>query len=100
MSLSSLFVVGNALRLTVFEKRKNKNNQSEEGMKLTLKIEGMMCGHCEKRVKDALEGVEGVLSAEANHKKKRAVVTLEKETDHALFIDAVKEAGYEVKGIE
>lgn len=69
-------------------------------MKLILKIEGMMCGHCEKHVKNALEGVEGVLSAEADHKKKRAVVTLERETDHALLIAAVKEAGYEVKGIE
>jgi len=69
-------------------------------MKVTLKIEGMMCGHCEKHVKDALEGVEGVLSAEANHKTKRAVVTLEKEVDGALLSAAVKEAGYEVKEIK
>ena len=69
-------------------------------MKVTLKIEGMMCGHCEKHVKDALEGIEGVVSAEANHKKKRAVVTLEKEVDNELLISAVKEAGYEVKEIK
>ncbi len=100
MSLSSLFVVGNALRLTVFEKKKSKNKSVEDSMKVTLKIEGMMCGHCEKHVKDALEGVEGVLSAEANHKKKRAVVTLEKEVDGALLSAAVKEAGYEVKEIK
>lgn len=98
MSLSSLFVVGNALRLTVFEKRKNKNIVREEReMKVTLKVEGMMCAHCEKHVKDALEKIDGVLSAEASHKKKRAVVALEKEVDHALLIAAVKEAGYEAK---
>ena len=97
MSLSSLFVVGNALRLTVFEKKKYKNISQEDSMKVTLKIEGMMCAHCEKHVKDALEAVEGVLSAEASHKKKRAVVTLEKEVDNALLVAAVKEAGYEVK---
>ena len=66
-------------------------------MKVTLKVEGMMCAHCEKHVKDALEKIDGVLSAEASHKKKRAVVALEKEVDHALLIAAVKEAGYEAK---
>lgn len=100
MSLSSLFVVCNALRLTVFEKKKSKKISEENKMKLTLKIEGMMCAHCEKHVKDALEGVDGVLSAEANHKKKRAVVTLEKEVDGELLVSAVKEAGYEVKEIK
>lgn len=100
MSLSSLFVVGNALRLTVFEKKKSKNLSVEDNMKVTLKIEGMMCAHCEKHVKDALEAVEGVVSAEASHKKKRAVVTLEKEVDSGLLAAAVKEAGYEVKEIK
>lgn len=99
MSLSSLFVVCNALRLTVFEKKKN-NNIWEDGMKVTLKIGGMMCGHCEKHVKDALEAVGGVVSAEANHKKKCAVVTLEKEVDNNLLVAAVKEAGYEVKEVK
>ncbi|MDE6411019.1 MAG: heavy metal translocating P-type ATPase [Clostridia bacterium] len=100
MSLSSLFVVCNALRLTAFEKRKNKNNILEDHMKVTLKIEGMMCGHCEKHVKDALEKIEGVVSAEANHKKKCAVVALEKEVASDLLVAAVKEAGYEVKEIK
>lgn len=98
MSLSSLFVVCNALRLTAFERRKNKIQ--EDSMKVTLKVEGMMCGHCEKHVKDALEKVEGVISAEANHKKKCAVVTLEKEVNSELLVAAVKEAGYEVKDIK
>lgn len=69
-------------------------------MKVTLKIEGMMCAHCEKHVKDALEKVEGVVSAEANHKKKCAVVTLEKEVNSELLVAAVKEAGYEVKEVK
>lgn len=100
MSLSSLFVVGNALRLTAFERKKTKNLSMEADMKVTVKIEGMMCAHCEKHVKDALEAVEGVLSAEASHKKKRAVVTLEREVDNALLVAAVKEAGYEVKEVK
>lgn len=95
MSLSSLFVVGNALRLVGFEKGKNKFE--EDRMKRTLKIDGMMCGHCEKHVKDALEAIEGVAFAEVNHKKKCAVVTLEKEIDDELLRIAVKNAGYEVK---
>ena len=98
MSLSSLFVVCNALRLTVFERRKNKI--TEDSMKVALKIEGMMCAHCEKHVKEALEGVEGVISAEASHKKKQAVVELSKEVDSSLLVAAVKEAGYEVKDVK
>ena len=98
MSLSSLFVVCNALRLTVFERRKNKSK--EDSMKLTLKIEGMMCAHCEMHVKKALEAIDGVASAEANHKKKCAVVTLSKAVDNDLLVAAVKDAGYEVKEIK
>ncbi len=95
MSLSSLFVVCNALRLTAFEKRKEKNQNKGESMKVVLKVEGMMCAHCEKHVKDALEKVDGVISAQANHKKKRAEVTLAKEVPQEALIDAIREAGYE-----
>ena len=97
MSLSSLFVVCNALRLTIFERRKNK---LEDIMKVTLKIEGMMCAHCEKHVREALEGVEGVVKAEVSHKKKCAEVTLAKEINSDLLVAAVKEAGYEVKEVK
>ena len=105
MSLSSLFVVGNALRLTRFGKSKNsKNKKSIERkeantMTKTLKIEGMMCNHCVMHVTKALEGVSGVEKAEVNLKKKTAVVTLGTEVDDAVLTAAVKEAGYEVKEI-
>ena len=95
MSLSSLCVVGNALRLTVFKGTKKKQIKGEIGMKTTLKVEGMMCMHCVKHVEDALMSVDGVTKADVNLKKKRAVVTLSKEVDGAALVAAVKEAGYE-----
>ena len=69
-------------------------------MKVTLKIEGMMCAHCEMHVKKALEAIDGVASAEASQKKKCAVVTLSKAVDNNLLVAAVKEAGYEVTEIK
>ena len=92
MSLSSLFVVGNALRLTRFlrkEKIKEVNN-----MKVELKVEGMMCMHCVKHVKDALEAVDGVACADVDLKKKRADVTLSGEAENAALIAAIEAAGY------
>lgn len=65
-------------------------------MKKTLKIEGMSCGHCSKRVKDALEAVDGVASAEVSHETGLAVVTLSKEVAEKAFEKAVKKAGYNV----
>ena len=96
MSLSSLFVVTNALRLTKFKENKK---DKEDVMKKTLKIEGMMCQHCVAHVTKALQGIEGVASVEVNLKKKTAVVELSKEIDDATFISAIAEAGYEVKKI-
>ena len=96
MSLSSLFVVGNALRLTTFGKQKRKG---ENSMKKTLTVEGMMCAHCVAHVKKALEGVNGVKSAEVDLKKKRAVVTLSEEVDNNILTAAVEEAGYTVRAI-
>lgn len=98
MSLSSLFVVGNALRLTVYLKKKQKTGG--ETMKRTLKIEGMMCMHCVKHVGDALKGVAGVENAEVDLKKKRAVVTCAAGVSDEELSAAVTAAGYEVKGIE
>ena len=92
MSLSSLFVVGNALRLTRFL-RKEKIKEVNK-MKVELKVEGMMCMHCVKHVKDALEAVDGVACADVDLKKKRAVVTLSGEAENAALIAAIEAAGY------
>lgn len=98
MSLSSLFVVTNALRLTGFGKEK-KENKEALGMKKTLKIEGMMCAHCVAHVQKALSKVEGVTSVEVHLKKKTAVVEAE-NVENETLIAAVTEAGYEVKKIQ
>ena len=68
-------------------------------MKKTVQIEGMMCQHCEARVKKALEAVEGVVSASPDHEKKEAVVELSAEVPEEALAAAVTEAGYEFKGI-
>jgi Cu2+-exporting ATPase len=77
-----------------------KEPQKENKMTKTLKIEGMMCGHCEAHVKKALESLEGVEQATASHEAKNAVITLSKEVDTDVLKKAVEEAGYEFKGIE
>jgi heavy metal translocating P-type ATPase len=96
MSLSSLFVVTNALRLTRFKEEKNNK---ENKMTKTLKVEGMMCQHCVAHVTKALQSIDGVASVEVNLKKKTATVTLAKEVEDSVFISAITEAGYEVKKI-
>lgn len=105
MSLSSLFVVLNALRLTRFLRKKKEitaetAEQGDIAMKKTLTIEGMMCMHCVKHVTDALNAVEGVEKADVNLKKKRAVVTLNADVADDALKAAVKEAGYEVTEIK
>ena len=105
MSLSSFCVVTNALRLNLFNmydsKRdyriKNKRIEKEnKSMEKTLKIEGMMCGHCEMHVKKALEAIDGVKSAEPNHETGIAVVTLEKEISDDVFKQVISEEGYQL----
>lgn len=110
MSCSSLFVVGNALRLTGFLRGRTAHSDkkilpdpSGKGdivMKKTLKVEGMMCMHCVRHVEDALKGVAGVTAVEVNLKKKRAVVTSDEALSDEALAAAVKAAGYEVTGIE
>ena len=112
MSLSSFSVVTNALRLNFFRmhdskrdhKVKNKSNHSNPKetkiMKKTLKIEGMMCGHCEMHTKKALEALDGVAKAEVSHKTGTAVVTLEKEVSDDALKQVVAEQGYEVTDIQ
>ena len=110
MSLSSFCVVSNALRLNFFnirstkkdKKRKQKQKEKKENnaMVRTMKINGMMCGHCEAAVKKALEAVPGVESAEVSHEAGTAVVTLKEEVDNAVLKKAVEDKDYTVTGIE
>ena len=101
MSLSSFCVVTNALRLNLLrlhhKKEKINEIKREEPMKETLKIEGMMCPHCEMHVKQALEALPTVESAEVSHKTGTAVVTLTAPTDRAAFEKAIADAGYQLK---
>lgn len=96
MSLSSFCVVSNALRLNFFGKKSVKKSEVKN-MEITLKIEGMMCPHCEARVKNTLEGIEGVKSAVVSHKKGTAVVTTDTVTRETL-VSAVENQGYKVVG--
>ena len=107
MSLSSVFVVTNALRLRFFkpknavadgqteEKTTIQSNEEEQTMKTILQVEGMMCGHCKAHVEKALLAVPGVESAEADLDAKTATVM--GNADRTALIAAVKEAGYEAK---
>ena len=72
----------------------------ERTMKKTVKIEGMMCPHCEATVKKALEAVDGIESAEASHEKGTAEITLSKEVDEAVIQKAVEDKDYKYLGIE
>lgn len=106
MSLSSFCVVTNALRLNFLNIRsskrdrkiKNKSNKKEKNtMTTTLKINGMMCPHCEATVKTALESIDGVTSAEVSHESGTAVVTLSKEINEDVLKKAVVDKGYTVE---
>lgn len=122
MSLSSFCVVTNALRLNLFDMysirrdRRCKNAvsgealgalindinsmQEEKTMTKTVKIEGMMCPHCEAHVKKALEALGGVTVAEVSHEKGTAIVSMTENVDNAAITTAVTDAGYTVLGIE
>ena len=109
MSLSSFCVVTNALRLNWFKvhdaskdkKIKQKSEKKEKtAMKKTMKIEGMMCGHCEARVKKVLEALPQVDEAEVSHEQGTAVVTLNAETADEVLKKAVEDQDYKVTGIE
>ena len=110
MSLSSLFVVSNALRLRFFHVLKAPKREEEphiaeiieyqeEKMMYTMKIEGMMCPHCQAAVTKALNAMEGV-KAEVNLEKKEAYVEAEAKVTKEDLTKAVVEAGYEVVSVE
>lgn len=126
MSLSSFCVVTNALRLNLFdagrrispdsdnknglsqaasddvpdENNNNTNEREESNMQKTMKIEGMMCPHCEAAVKGALEALAGVDSAEVSHEAGTAVVSMSAEVADAALKEAVEAKDYKVLGIE
>lgn len=105
MSLSSFCVVTNALRLNFINIRSTKHdkkfkniktNKENKTMEKTMKIEGMMCGHCEARVKKCLEDLPTVSNADVSHESGTAVVTLNSDTPDAVLKNAVEEQGYKV----
>lgn len=111
MSLSSFCVVTNALRLNLVNIRDARHDHKtkpakavhgpteKEGHTVTLKIRGMMCGHCEAAVRKAMEAIPGVASAAADHEKSIAVVDLAVPVDEAAFKKAIEDEGYEYLGI-
>ena len=117
MSLSSFTVCMNALRLNLVkpydtkrDKAKSdirdrlkdleiKNEKEINTMEKTIKIEGMMCGHCEATVKKALEALDGVISADVSHDKGTAVVALEKDVADDVLSKAVEDKDFKVTGI-
>ena len=110
MSVSSVLVVSNALRLNLLDiknpkhdrKRKNKTKDIKENLNMTktIKIEGMMCGHCEMTVKKALEAIDGVKEASASHEKGEAIVSLEKDVANETLKAAVEAKDYTVTEIK
>ena len=69
-------------------------------MKKTLKIEGMMCGHCEAHVTKALMAIDGVTEVKASHETNTAVVTMEKEIPEEILKKAVEDCDYTYQGME
>ena len=108
MSLSSLFVVTNALRLNLISfkngsqnKQINKKTPKEKSMmKKTVQIEGMMCPHCEARVKKLLEEMNEVTEADVSHKSGTALITLNSDVSDEALKGIIEAAGYTVKGIQ
>ena len=93
MSISSLCVVSNSLRLYRFEKRKKENKK----MQKTLHINGMMCPHCEARVKSLLEALPEVVSAQVSHQEGTALLTLNTEISDSVLKSVIENAGYTLK---
>ena len=107
MSLSSFCVVTNALRLNFFDitnpkkdrKIKYKSKKDDNAMTKTMKIDGMMCSHCEGRVKQCLEGLSQVSAADVSHEKGTAVVTLSADVSNDVLTKTVEDQGYKVISI-
>ncbi|MBQ7746857.1 MAG: metal-transporting ATPase, partial [Spirochaetia bacterium] len=102
MSLSSFTVCMNALRLNLYglKGQNNLNGKRSKNMKKTVKIEGMMCPHCEANVKKTLEALGNVAGAEVSHKAGTAILTLSGDVDNAVIKKAVEDKGYKVVSIQ
>ena len=103
MSLSSFCVVTNALRLNwfqLYDSKKTMQKKEEVKMTKTIKIEGMMCGHCEAHVKKALEALPEVELAEVSHEKGMAVLTLQMEVSDEVLKKTVEDLDYKVVEID
>lgn len=120
MSLSSFCVVTNALRLNwkkIYDSRRDRamkhraeltsellgeTEKKQEGsaMEKKIKIEGMMCPHCEATMTKALNAMDGVTVVSVSHEAKNAVVTCDREVSEAEFKAVVEEAGYKFCGLE
>ena len=105
MSLSSVCVVSNALRLKLFRPKYHygkieSSKQGADEMKKIVHVNGMSCAHCQAAVEKALMGVAGVEKATVNLKKKLAEVKLAAEVSDAALMDAVGEAGFEAVSVE
>jgi len=104
MSLSSFCVVSNALRLNLFDvhsakkDKKIKSAKERKTMEKTMRIEGMMCGHCEARVKKCLEALPEVTEAVVSHEKGTAVLTLSAPVSDEVLKKTVEDQGYQVIG--
>lgn len=99
MSLSSVFVVSNALRLRLFKPKTIIKEVKEEKKMLKMKVEGMMCPRCKAHVEKALNAIEGV-HASASVEDNMAYIELEKDVEKDVLAAAVTEAGYDFKGFE
>ena len=106
MSLSSFFVVTNALRLNLIPIRKKTKAavvpapicepKKDENIK-TYEVHGMMCHHCENAVKTALENIDGISEANADHTQNKVTVKFLSPVDDEIIIKAITDEGYEVK---
>jgi len=115
MGLSSFCVVTNALRLNLIKpydgsrdkEIKNKvtgklieTDTRKENKEMKIKVNGMMCGHCEAHVKKALEAIDGIDTAVASHEENLVTITNSKDVDESVIKAAIEDAGYEYAGIE
>ena len=105
MALSSFCVCMNALRLNLVKIHETGHDKiikktEEKTMTKTVRIEGMMCGHCEARVKKALEAIDGIESAIPDHNANTAVITLSKDVPEDMIRSAIEAQDYTFIGIE
>lgn len=115
MGLSSFCVVTNALRLNLikpYDGSRDKEikhkvtgrlinaDKRKENKEMKIKVNGMMCGHCEAHVKKALEAIDGIDTAVASHEENLVTITNSKDVDESVIKAAIEDAGYEYAGIE